>query len=47
MVARCALGLLLGVLSILGFRHAKRTVTHAAPVGADTDNSRLPVGASV
>jgi hypothetical protein len=45
--AMIALGLLLGVLSILGFRHAKRTVTLDAPVGADTDNSRLPVGASV
>ena len=45
--AMIALGILLGVLSILGFRHAKRIVTLDAPVGADTDNSRLPVGASV
>ena len=43
--AMIALGILLGVLSILGFRHAKRT-TADAPVGADTDNSKLPVGAS-
>jgi hypothetical protein len=45
--AMIALGILLGVLSILGFRHAKRTVFVDARVGADTDNSRLPVGASV
>jgi len=44
--AMIALGILLGVLSILGFRHAKRTVPDA-PGGADTDNSKLPVTAGV
>ena len=45
--AMIALGILLGVLSILGFWHAKRT-TADVPVGADTDNSKLPpVTASV
>ena len=38
--AMIVLGILLGVLSILGFWHAKRTKTDA-PVGADTDNSKL------
>ena len=44
--AMIVLGILLGVLSILGFWHAKRT-TADVPVGADTDNSKLPVTASV
>ena len=44
--AMIVLGILLGVLSILGFRHAKRTVPDA-PGGADTDNSKLPVTAGV
>ena len=45
--AMIALGILLGVLSILGFWHARRTVP-AAPGSGDTDNSKLPpVTASV
>ena len=45
--AMVAFGILLGVLAILGFRHAKRTEVTVNIVGADTDNSRVPVGASV